>query len=858
MGFFSRRSRSKSVSKDAKVAEQSNEDKPAPAPYKHIPKHAATDSMGQVGTVQNSEHIALASQHRITNSAFDSTLGNASYRQSMAHSMFHGMPTPSMPASPAGSIMLNRRSGSAMSQRSMMSEIFITDPDAPPMPASPFAHKHSGSIRRGVSSRAGGDYFSLAPMAAGSKPVSPLPDREYTHGNGSSDSGYGSAGPSTAAHSRAASEKNVVPSEEVKSFLPSVNEGLLPTFDLTEQILSGSAFSEDLADETKPAEPAALSVHKPSREQLNQQVQQDTVSEQEKRSSVKYAPAVKQTHLKQSPSVQLENTYQHTRGSASLSSDPVTLAVLQGYISTPQQSRPVSAMQPFDFALPDTPLTAYPEDETNDDSQGFRRPSLSRTPSAGSTYSQAAARSNLPPLSVLEGFKVNKRGKILDEEGEPIGELVGGDIMDCVRQRVNAYGEVLDEFGGVVGIVRTLPRVTEPTTLTRDASPASIRHRHRPSDTRSLVSQQSPQTERGRRRTGSVQYDRPRSVSFSRTPENVTVPPVTDDQPRVELDASVESEAAPVVDHSEIFSPPFIPSRSAKRLSFTASVDEREAARAAVQSAKAPPTPAESPLMKPVTSTTSLRAQKPQQTQAQDAPQAPQEQPRRATRPSSDRSLSDLSKSYARPSMNTVPEDNIAESSEPPSNPELFSYKGIIPLRDGLPSIPITAQARTVSAAPSSRPPMPKAASMGAIPRHVTTRSLSGLPPPGRPGMSPRQSLNLPARRSPLASHETTPNDSDDSTETSNSDDGKFPSRSVSRAASVRTTMSTATTRQRTYFTHAGRITVETEEDSTPTKTAAPTLPKVPAVPVEVVKDTKKKNRFTMSFGRKSQAVKAH
>ena len=76
-----------------------------------------------------------------------------------------------------------------------------------------------------------------------------------------------------------------------------------------------------------------------------------------------------------------------------------------------------------------------------------------------------------PPLSILDGLKVNKRGLILDEEGDPIGELYEGDIIDCVREKADAYGAVLDECEHVVGRVRTLSRKnTEPTLRLKASS----------------------------------------------------------------------------------------------------------------------------------------------------------------------------------------------------------------------------------------------------------------------------------------------------------------------------------------------------------------------------------------------------
>ena len=64
----------------------------------------------------------------------------------------------------------------------------------------------------------------------------------------------------------------------------------------------------------------------------------------------------------------------------------------------------------------------------------------------------------LPGLEILEGLKVNKKGKILDEDGEEIGELVDGDLDQCKGMKCNANGEVLDKKGKVIGRVRTLPQ----------------------------------------------------------------------------------------------------------------------------------------------------------------------------------------------------------------------------------------------------------------------------------------------------------------------------------------------------------------------------------------------------------------
>jgi len=61
-----------------------------------------------------------------------------------------------------------------------------------------------------------------------------------------------------------------------------------------------------------------------------------------------------------------------------------------------------------------------------------------------------------PGLDTLEGLKVNKKGQILNEDGEPIGELIEGEIADCAGKKCNDQGEVLDKDGNVVGRVQTL------------------------------------------------------------------------------------------------------------------------------------------------------------------------------------------------------------------------------------------------------------------------------------------------------------------------------------------------------------------------------------------------------------------
>jgi hypothetical protein len=63
-----------------------------------------------------------------------------------------------------------------------------------------------------------------------------------------------------------------------------------------------------------------------------------------------------------------------------------------------------------------------------------------------------------PAVSMLEGLKVNKKGQVLNEDGEPIGELTAGELKQCAGKKLNDKGKVLDTDGKtVIGHVRTLP-----------------------------------------------------------------------------------------------------------------------------------------------------------------------------------------------------------------------------------------------------------------------------------------------------------------------------------------------------------------------------------------------------------------
>lgn len=197
--------------------------------------------------------------------------------------------------------------------------------------------------------------------------------------------------------------------------------------------------------------------------------------------------------------------------------------------------------------------------------------------------SSSERRPTLPPVSVLEGFKVNKRGHVLDEEGEVVGELFEGDLIDCVRQKVDASGDVLDESGVSVGRVRTVVKgsISAPrwSISSGTSLPLSTYNWGRRDSTASQQTHNTHHTHQGHAPTF---FNRP-SVS------HVVAPPVEGNTFVAELDASNEAEAGPVLDQSEIFSPFAAPKGPDSSTSTTNRSELAADERRASQSPKASP-----------------------------------------------------------------------------------------------------------------------------------------------------------------------------------------------------------------------------------------------------------------------------
>jgi len=74
---------------------------------------------------------------------------------------------------------------------------------------------------------------------------------------------------------------------------------------------------------------------------------------------------------------------------------------------------------------------------------------------------EEGAAGGLPGLDILEGLKVNKKGEVVNEDGDPIAKLSEGDLDQVRGKKINNKGEVLDEDGKVIGKVELIPSAVE-------------------------------------------------------------------------------------------------------------------------------------------------------------------------------------------------------------------------------------------------------------------------------------------------------------------------------------------------------------------------------------------------------------
>ncbi|KAK3702179.1 hypothetical protein LTR37_015011 [Vermiconidia calcicola] len=206
---------------------------------------------------------------------------------------------------------------------------------------------------------------------------------------------------------------------------------------------------------------------------------------------------------------------------------------------------------------PETVVAPQPTQSATVDSQ-LSLQSLYSSPQLTANHNQyeyvlspaSPRQTTLPPIAVLQGFKVNKKGKVLDEEGEAIGELFEGDLIDCVRQRVNAQGEVLDEYGNVVGRVRTIQKSSTSAVrpLQDIQQPTTQSAAWQPWDMATIAGKRNGPVAP----LGPQQYlSQPLPMLEQRVPADAEGNTFV-----AELDGSIDAEVIPVIDHSDIFLPP--------------------------------------------------------------------------------------------------------------------------------------------------------------------------------------------------------------------------------------------------------------------------------------------------------------
>ena len=434
--------------------------------------------------------------------------------------------------------------------------------------------------------------------------------------------------------------------------------------------------------------------------------------------------------------------------------------------------------------------------------------------------SSSERRSTLHPVSVLEGFKVNKTGHVLDEEGEVIGELFEGDLIDCVRQKIDGNGDVLDESGEPVGRVRTVvegsiaaPRwsISSGTSL-----PLGTYSWGRRASTASQQTHNTHQTQQNH----PTFFNRP-SVS------HVVAPPVEGNTFVAELDASNEAEASPVVDQSEIFSPFAAPSRPDSSTSTTnrselAAEEKSDSQSSRVESRRASVTTEERPIPpKPVRKWTSryfesspIEGQLARRNSATpDMVQSPVDE-----RLGSPKTTSVMYGAVSRKTSRAVIGPTLESLME--QEPSLFSNQPDLRSFGGsTPNLPLSGS-KSGSSSPTPRP----------------SSTQYGPPAPGLASRLSSHNIHQPMRRSPLGNYETTPPGSGGG----NAEDDKTRSRSVPAAA-------------RANSKKASKLSMEAE-DAAP----APEISKkkwqekraLLAVPSSVKTGAKRKSRFSFMMGR--------
>ena len=74
---------------------------------------------------------------------------------------------------------------------------------------------------------------------------------------------------------------------------------------------------------------------------------------------------------------------------------------------------------------------------------------------------EEGATGGLPGLDILEGLKVNKKGEVVNEDGDAIAKLSEGELDQVRGKKINDKGEILDKDGNVIGKVELIPSAFE-------------------------------------------------------------------------------------------------------------------------------------------------------------------------------------------------------------------------------------------------------------------------------------------------------------------------------------------------------------------------------------------------------------
>src|SRR6202044_3819076 len=72
-------------------------------------------------------------------------------------------------------------------------------------------------------------------------------------------------------------------------------------------------------------------------------------------------------------------------------------------------------------------------------------------------------------INPMAGCRVNKQGEVRDKNGDVIGMLTDGNLLECVGKEVNDNGYVIDQDGNRIGtctLLENIPEQEEEVDLT--------------------------------------------------------------------------------------------------------------------------------------------------------------------------------------------------------------------------------------------------------------------------------------------------------------------------------------------------------------------------------------------------------